>query len=265
MPSLHKFSDNSQTETANQRKSKEAIRSKELRRRQQELHMLRGQRATGYIRAVHMRAKIRRPALLYRLKNTTRIVCLGDSITAGGYGKPLVTPWPKAVAAKLGPSFSVINKGIGGNTTAQMLARVSRDVINITPRYCIVMGGINDVWIGSPSLSGIESNLSAIYETIRNAGITLVTATVTPPNYEAYGTGERGQEAVDLNAWIVEYSKERKVENVDFYSLLNDPRKPTYINPALAQPGLGIHPNTAGHAIMAEAAIEKLRGISSIH
>jgi lysophospholipase L1-like esterase len=203
--------------------------------------------------------------LLYRLKNATRIVCLGDSITAGGYGTPLVTPWPKALATKLGSSFSVINKGIGGNTTAQMLARVSSDVINIVPRYCIVIGGMNDVWIGSPSLSGIESNLSAIYATICNAGITLVTATITPPNCVPEGTRERGQEAVDLNAWIVEYSEEHNVENVDFYSLLNDPHKPTYINPALAQPGLDMHPNTAGHAIMAEAAFEKLRGISSIH
>jgi lysophospholipase L1-like esterase len=214
---------------------------------------------------VYTRAKIRRPALLYRLKNTTRIVCLGDSITAGGYGTPLVTPWPKALAVKLGPSFSVIDKGIGGNITAQMLARVSRDVINIIPRYCIVMGGINDVWIGFPSLSGIESNLSAIYETIRNAGITLVTATVTPPNYIADGTRERGQETIDLNAWVVGYSEQHNVENVDFYSLLDDPHKPTYINPALAQPGLGMHPNTTGHAIMAEVAFEKLRGISSIH
>ena len=121
-----------------------------------------------------------------------------------------------------------------------MLARVSRDVINIIPRYCIVIGGINDVWIRSPSLSGIKSNLFAIYTTIRNAGITRVTATVPPPNYIREGTLERGQEVVDLNAWIVEYSEEHNVENVDFYSLLGDPYSPTYINPALTQPGLGV-------------------------
>jgi lysophospholipase L1-like esterase len=243
------------------KKSKEIEKSykeDELGRRQKERCMLRSQRVT-----LHLRAKIRRPALLYRLRNTTRIVCLGDSITAGGYGTPRVTPWPKALAAKVGPSFSVINKGIGGNTTAQMLARVNSDVINITPRYGIVMGGINDVRIGSPSLRGIEDNLSAIYEIIRDAGITLITATVTPPNYVSGGTSECGQEIVDLNAWIVGYSKEHNVENIDFYTLLDDGHKPTYINPALAQPGLGEHPNTAGHAIMAEAAFETLRAIRS--
>jgi len=71
-------------------------------------------------------------------------------------------------------------------------------------------------------------------------GITLVTATVPPPNYIPEGTLERGQEVVDLNAWIVEYSEEHNVENVDFYSLLGDPYSPTYINPALTQPGLGV-------------------------
>ena len=44
---------------------------------------------------------------------------------------------------------------------------------------------------------------------------------------------ERGQEAVDLNAWIVDYPEEHDVENIDFYSLLDDPHKPAHINPAL--------------------------------
>jgi lysophospholipase L1-like esterase len=82
------------------------------------------------------------------------IVCLGDSITYGfPYGP--ATSW----AARLSENIEarVINKGINGNTTSDMLARFERDVLKYKPTHLILMGGINDV-VCAESLDRVKYN-----------------------------------------------------------------------------------------------------------
>ena len=75
---------------------------------------------------------------------------------------------------------------------------------------------------------------------------------------------ERGQEAVDLNAWIVGYPEEHDVENLIFLRY-STTRTNLRTSIRLSRTRLRLHPNTMGHAIIPEAAIEKLPGISYIH
>ena len=64
-----------------------------------------------------------------------RVVFMGNSITEG---------WPNK-----DPEFfknpNYINRGIGGQTTPQMLLRFRADVINLQPKVVVILAGTNDI------------------------------------------------------------------------------------------------------------------------
>lgn len=81
-----------------------------------------------------------------------KIVCMGDSITQMGDPNGYVsmvrdclkTTFPK-------DPIQVINAGIGGEKSNDMLARFQRDVIDKKPQLVTLSVGINDVWHGFDS------------------------------------------------------------------------------------------------------------------
>ncbi len=77
--------------------------------------------------------------------NNTKILCIGDSITFG-YETEEAQNWTTLLGDDLG--VEVINRGLNGDTTAGMLARFQRHVIDQKPSHVIVTGGTNDLWFG---------------------------------------------------------------------------------------------------------------------
>ena len=68
-------------------------------------------------------------------------VAFGDSLTAW----PADDPWPRELDAK-DPKLTLLhNAGVPGDTTADMLARISTDVWSRKPTYVFFLGGTNDV------------------------------------------------------------------------------------------------------------------------
>ena len=73
-------------------------------------------------------------AALLASKAPVDIVFIGDSITEGWFDKR--------------PGFFMpgrIDRGIGGQTTSQMVLRMMSDVVALKPRAVHIMGGTNDV------------------------------------------------------------------------------------------------------------------------
>jgi acyl-CoA thioesterase-1 len=98
------------------------------------------------------------------------IVCLGDSLTSGMsatvVGKDDKSKaWPAFLQNKV--NIPVINAGVGGNTTAQGLARVKKDVLSKNPRIVIIELGINDYWQKVP-LSTTKNNLQKIIDMVND-------------------------------------------------------------------------------------------------
>ena len=93
-------------------------------------------------------------------KKSLMILCLGDSLTAGyqsstGYGYISYHPYTEILGNllskkrhKLCIDFSVLNKGINGDTTSGMLERFKGDVEAEKPDIVIIWGGINDLYQG---------------------------------------------------------------------------------------------------------------------
>ena len=85
----------------------------------------------------------------------TKIVFFGDSITASGRNymddTDLGVGYVKIAAGKLrllypDVRFCFLNRGVGGERTAELCERVQRDVVEQNPDYVVLQVGINDVW-----------------------------------------------------------------------------------------------------------------------
>ena len=89
----------------------------------------------------------------------SRIVFIGDSITDCGRARPFGegldapfgTGWVNLVAGLIGEAYPerrlrLVNMGVSGNTTRDLLARWETDVTRLSPDWVACMIGTNDVW-----------------------------------------------------------------------------------------------------------------------
>jgi acyl-CoA thioesterase I len=195
----------------------------------------------------------------YRADNATlpppgdqnRVVFFGDSIT---------DQW------KLTDNFPgkpYVNRGIGGQTTPQMLVRFRQDVIALHPKVVIMLAGTNDIAgnTGPMRNEDIEANYTTMAELAEVHGIHMVFASVLPVhNYTDRAKDFFAQRPpariLELNAWLKDYCAKNDLVYLDYFSALVDDKG--LMKKDLADDGL--HPNAAGYKIMAplaEAAIVK--------
>jgi len=181
----------------------------------------------------------------------SRVVFFGDSIT---------DIWK---LADYFPGKPYINRGIGGQTTPQMLVRFRQDVIDLHPKVVVILAGTNDIAgnTGPIRSEDIEANLSSMTELARAHGIHVVLASNLPVhNYTEKSKDFFAQRPMarinELNEWLKKYCGESKIVYLDYFSALVDDKG--LLKKDLADDGL--HPNAAGYKIMApmaEAAIAK--------
>lgn len=105
----------------------------------------------------------------------SKIAFLGDSVTKGtDYGGVTAAQtFARLIGVANGyASTDIINAGVGGNNSAQALARLNTDVISQSPDVCVIMLGSNDCQ-GSNSLSAaaMAANVRQIIVDLRAAAI----------------------------------------------------------------------------------------------
>ena len=178
-----------------------------------------------------------------------RVVFLGDSITDG---------WK---LAQYFPGKPFLNRGIGGQTTPQMLVRFYPDVINLHPAAVIILAGINDIArnTGPETLEMIEDNFRAMCELAQNHSIKVVLCPLLPvSDYTQHKQTDHRppSDILKLNDWLRRYAAEIRAEVADYYSVLVDGHG--MLKEGYSEDGL--HPNDRGYTLMAplaEAAIER--------
>ncbi|MCH5718527.1 SGNH/GDSL hydrolase family protein [Niabella hibiscisoli] len=85
-----------------------------------------------------------------------------------------------------GNGLPVINAGIGGNNTVDLLKRIEKDCLAHRPRLTILMAGTNDMnSVKHVPLADYEKNLSVIAGRITASGSHLLMMTILPA-YEPY-------------------------------------------------------------------------------
>ena len=167
------------------------------------------------------------------------VVALGDSLTAG-FGVAVEEAWPALLEARLrreGYSYRVVNAGVSGDTTAGGLRRVDW-VLRSRPQVAVVALGANDGLRGLDT-DAMERNLLGIVERLRAGGArVLVVGMRVPTNYgDTYGQAFR-----DVYP--------------DVARRTGSALMPFLLDGVAAEPRLnladGIHPNAAGHRVIAE-------------
>lgn len=180
-----------------------------------------------------------------------RIVFFGDSIT---------DMWN---LPDYFPGKPYVNRGIGGQTTPQMLVRFRQDVIDLQPKVVVILAGTNDIAgnTGPMRNEDIEANYASFAELARAHAIHVVYSSILPVhNYTARAKdffAQRPQGRIlQLNQWLKDYCAKNDLVYLDYFSALVDDQG--MLKKDLADDGL--HPNAAGYKIMAplaEAAIQK--------
>jgi lysophospholipase L1-like esterase len=186
-----------------------------------------------------------------------RVVFFGDSITDG---------WKLETYF---PDKRYINRGIGGQTTPQMLVRFRQDVIELKPKAVVILAGTNDIAgnTGPMREDDIESDLADMAELARANQIAVVFSSVLPvhnytPKSKDFFAQRPPARILELNRWIENYCAKSSCTYLDYFSALADDKG--LLQKELAEDGL--HPNDAGYKIMAhlaEAAIQKATGAST--
>lgn len=182
-------------------------------------------------------------------KNENRVVFMGNSITEGWQRY-----FPTMFAGK-----PYINRGIGGQTTPQMLVRFHPDVVALKPRVVVILAGTNDIAgnTGPSTLEMIEDNLASMAEIASANGIKVVLSSVLPVYDYPWKPGlEPAPKIIALNKWMKDYAKKHRAIYLDYHSAMADERGG--MRSELASDG--VHPTEAGYRVMAplvEQAIEK--------
>ncbi len=174
------------------------------------------------------------------------IIFLGDSITEGWLAKSPAFFTPGRVC-----------RGIGGQTTPQMLVRFHQDVIRLRPRAVHIMAGTNDIAgnTGPATLEMMQDNLSAMIEIATAHGIHLILASIPPAADFPWRPGvPTVAPIVACNAWLKSEAKRIGCSYADYFAAMAD-------STGAMREGLSydhVHPTEQGYAVMqpvAETAI----------
>ena len=190
-------------------------------------------------------------------RNETRVVFMGDSITDS---------WQNSKFGGFFPGKPYVDRGIGGQTTPQMLVRFRPDVIALHPKVVVILAGTNDLAgnTGPMTIDAIEDNLISMAELAKANSIKVVLASILPvSDYEQRDgkpiirTTQRPPEKIKaVNEWMKSYAAKNNLIYLDYYSAMIDEKG--FLRDELSEDGL--HPNSKGYAIMsplAEAAITR--------
>jgi lysophospholipase L1-like esterase len=179
-----------------------------------------------------------------------RVVFIGDSITES---------WAQEDGFKAHPEF--VGRGVGGQTTPQMLLRFYADVIALHPAVVHIMAGTNDLAenTGPETDDQIEAYIEAMAVLARANGIQVILASIPPTQDFPWRPGlEPSPRIRRLNDWMRTYAGRKHLVYADYWHALAT--SGGAMNPDLSPDG--VHPNARGYEIMlpiTQAAIGRLK------
>ncbi|MCI4591869.1 SGNH/GDSL hydrolase family protein [Sphingobium sp. BYY-5] len=179
------------------------------------------------------------------------VVFMGDSITDN---------W-----INLDPEMfkgGLVDRGISGQTTAQMLVRFRADVIALKPQAVHIMAMTNDIAgnTGAATMETVLGNIQSMADLARAHGIKVIIASVPPAGAFPWSPDKQPvPQIAAINQWLADYARANGFTFIDYHAAMAEAD-------GAMKPGLssdGVHPTKEGYAIMrplALAAIAKTLG-----
>lgn len=191
---------------------------------------------------------------LYASANATvtsapKAVLMGDSITDGWYRND----------EAFFHDNNFVGRGISGQVSAQMLVRFRRDVIDLHPKYVVILAGINDIARndGYIALENTFANIVSMCELARSNKIKPVLCTLVPSDRVAWRPAitDTREQVERLNTMIKDYARKHHYKVVDYATLLAGENGATRAD--LSRDS--VHPNLQGYKMMEEALLKVIR------
>ena len=177
-------------------------------------------------------------------ENGKRIVFIGDSITE---------EWGHLYSEFFSNNL-YINRGIGGQTTPQILIRFKPDAIDLYPDVINIFAGTNDI-AGNTGLSTVKmitDNIFTMAEVAIMKNIKVIISSILPvKNYPwSEDITDAPSKINSINEIIKEYVNNNNLFYIDYFSHMvdkNEGLKSKYTYD-------GVHPNKAGYKKMSGVA-----------
>lgn len=178
-----------------------------------------------------------------------KAVFMGDSITQCWYDAD--------------PSFFNDNnfacRGISGQTTSHMLVRMRKDVVDLHPKYVVILAGTNDIAKnnGFIEVDDIYGNIVSMCEIAKANKVKPVICSVLPVKQYKWRpeVTDCAERIIRLNAMLEDYAKTSRCIYVDYHSVMKDdenglPQKWSYD---------GVHLNGDGYDVIEKIILDTLK------
>ncbi|WP_421802820.1 SGNH/GDSL hydrolase family protein [Flagellimonas sp.] len=178
-----------------------------------------------------------------------RVVFMGNSITEMWIG----------THPEFFKEHPYVNRGIGGQTTPQMLLRFRQDVIDLNPKVVVILAGTNDIAgnTGPMTLEQIHDNILSMVELAKSNGITPIVCSVLPAYDYPWRPGlEPNIKIPKLNNMLKAMTEAKGVLYLDYFAEMTDDRNGLPSELTTDE----VHVTKAGYEIMermVQAAIDK--------
>ena len=144
-----------------------------------------------------------------------------------------------------------INRGIGGQTTPQMLLRFRQDVIALEPKLVVILAGTNDIAGNTPlkDLETVAGHLFSMAELASENDIMVILCSVIPAAEYPWRKGKKPHIKIpQLNQMIRNYCDKNGHYVLDYFSAMTDGD-----NGLIESYGYdGVHPDDDGYRVMSE-------------
>ncbi|WP_339839192.1 GDSL-type esterase/lipase family protein [uncultured Maribacter sp.] len=173
-------------------------------------------------------------------KKEQRVVFIGNSITDN---------WTRDHGQFFEANPSYVNRGISGQTSAQMLLRFRPDVIELKPKVVVISAGTNDIAgnRGAIGIKRIAGNIFSMVELAKANKIKVVLASVLPASSYSWSPSvEPADKIIELNKLIKVYASENNVLYLDYYTPMVNKEKG--LKKELGRDT--VHPNERGYLLM---------------
>ena len=187
------------------------------------------------------------------ITQTPLVVFMGDSITQGWYEKH--------------PEFFTNNnfagRGIGGQTSWEMLLRFRADVINLNPQAVVILAGTNDVAQNKGPMTYQQTlgNIISMVELAKANKIKVVLCAILPADRIGWRPDiQPTQHVIEINKMIKAYADANKIPFVDYHALLDNG------NGGLSKEHApdGIHPVADAYTLMEAEVMKSLKKVVKI-
>jgi len=184
-----------------------------------------------------------------QVTQTPKAVFMGDSIFDFWYNND----------ADFFNSHNFAARGIGGQTTSEMLVRMRQDVLKLQPKYMVFLGGINDIAQnnGYIAVENTFGNIVSILELAKLHKIKPILCLIFPGPSIGWNKNitDAPEKVEQLNAMLRDYAKANKIPLVEFFRDIDksEGRLPKELSED------SIHPTMEGYKIMEKEIINYIK------